>query len=158
MAIEVPDASVPISVGDGRPSQAWYAILSRLVGVFNRVNVDVNNPGSGLLSRAAKTQSDFQAVYIEFADDKEYPFVDWAWDFEIEEVSTVAQSGTCTVTIEINGTPLGGSANSASTTPDTEVHSSDNVVEDGDTVAIVVSSNSSCEGLSVTLRGTRTLA
>ena len=78
--------------------------------------------------------------------------------FTITEVTTICTTGTCTVTVEINGTPLGGSANSASTSEQSQAHSSANEVEAGDTVEIVISSNSGCEGLTVDVAATIVLA
>lgn len=75
----------------------------------------------------------------------------------ITEVTTRCTTGTATVTITINGTNLGGSANSVSTTEQSQAHSTANAVAAGDTVAIVVSSTSSAEMISVSIAGTVTL-
>lgn len=96
---------------------------------------------------------------IEVADNKTYAVIQKAaLGFTITEVTTIATIGTCTVTVKINGTSLGGTANSVSTTEQSQAHSSANVVAVGDTVAIVVSSNASCEGVTVDIAGTETLA
>jgi hypothetical protein len=81
-----------------------------------------------------------------------------AYGFTITEVTTRCTTGTSTVTVTINGTPLGGTANSASTTEQSQAHASANVVAAGDTLAIVVSSNAACEMLTVDIAGTMTLA
>lgn len=95
---------------------------------------------------------------LEAPEDKTYVIIQKAArPFTIAETTTRCTAGTATVTITINGTNLGGSANSASTTEQSQSHSSANEVAVGDTVAIVVSSTSNCEMLSVSIAGTVTL-
>jgi hypothetical protein len=63
------------------------------------------------------------------------------------------------VTFKINGNALGGTANSASTSEQSQAHSSSNSVAADDDVEVTFSSTSSdCENLAATLKGTRTLA
>lgn len=93
------------------------------------------------------------------AENKTYAVIGKAaFAFTITEVTTRSTAGTCTVTITINGVALGGSANSVSTSEQSQTHSSANAVAAGDTVAIVVSSNSNCEGITVDIAGTLELA
>lgn len=92
-------------------------------------------------------------------EDKTYTVIQKsAVAFTITEVTTITAVGTATVTVKINGTSLGGSANSASTSEQSQSHSSSNAVAVGDTLAIVVSSTSSCERLTVDIAGTMDLA
>lgn len=107
---------------------------------------------------ASKSQVWVEAAYIELPEDKDYPFIALNYTGTITSVVTEAQSGSCTVQVLIGATALGGGTNSASTTRDTVAHSSSNDLADGDDVTIRISSNSDCEGLSVTLKGTQTLA
>jgi hypothetical protein len=74
--------------------------------------------------------------------------------FTITDVTTIAAAGSCTVTVKINGVSLGGTANSASTSEQSQAHTTANEVAEGDTVAIVISSTSSCEMLTVDIAGT----
>lgn len=76
----------------------------------------------------------------------------------ITEATTRSESGTCTATFKINTTALGGTANSVSSTEQSQAHASSNVFVAGDDIVITASSNSSCLGLSFTLQYTRTLA
>jgi hypothetical protein len=66
----------------------------------------------------------------------------------ITATTTICTSGTCTATFQINGTNIGGSANSVSTTQTTQTHSSSNLVNVGDNISIVISSNASCANMS----------
>lgn len=69
----------------------------------------------------------------------------------ILSVTTVAASGTCTVTGRIGATPLGGTANAASTTKTTQAHSSANAYASGNDIYFAASANAACVGLSVTV-------
>lgn len=112
----------------------------------------------GLPGKAGLTQPASAHWLIETADNKTYRVIgNSAQAFTITGVSTVSSVGTCTVTVQINGTPLGGGANAASTTPQTKSHTSANEVAVGDAVSIVVSSNAGCEGLTVDIAGTMVL-
>lgn len=112
-----------------------------------------------LASKAGLPQVASGHWLIEVADNKTYVIIiKAAQAFTITEVTTKAVTGTCTLTVTINGVALGGSANSVSTSEQSQAHSSANEVAAGDTVAIVVSSNSGCEGISVSIAGTTALA
>ncbi|WP_374607094.1 hypothetical protein [Thermomonas sp.] len=76
----------------------------------------------------------------------------------ITEVTTVSASGTCTLTAKINTTALGGTANSVSSSEQSQAHSSANVFSAGDDIVLTVSSNSSCSKMTVTIKYTRTLS
>jgi hypothetical protein len=82
-----------------------------------------------------------------------------AFAFTITETTTITGAGTSTVTISINGTPLGGTANSASTSEQSQAHSSANAVAAGDDISITFASTSSdCVNLSLNIAGTIVLA
>lgn len=76
----------------------------------------------------------------------------------ITEVTTRSASGTCTATWKINTTALGGTANSVSSSEQTQSHASSNAFSAGDDIVLTVSSNSSCADMSFTIKYTRTLA
>ena len=157
--VAIPHASARIALEDGRPSSQWYQVLSRLVRLFNDTTADLDDAEGGLATKAAKEQAWHDASLIEFADDKEYRIiVNAAYGVTITSVTTRSTAGTCTVTVSINGTPLGGTANSVSTSEATQAHASANVVAAGDDIEITISDNSGAEGVSVNLRGTRTFA
>jgi hypothetical protein len=109
--------------------------------------------------KASVNQTWEQSWLIEFADNKDYRVViNSALARTITGVTTRSSSGTCTLTVKINTTALGGTANSVSTSEQTQSHSSDNAVAVGDDIVLTVSSNSGAENVSVTLTGTLTLA
>lgn len=76
---------------------------------------------------------------------------------EITAVTTDCDTGTCTAQVRINGTPLGGTSNSVSTTEQTQAHTSANNAAVGDDVTLVISSNSGCEGLRLSMKFNRPL-
>jgi len=76
----------------------------------------------------------------------------------ITETTTICASGSCTLTFKVNTTALGGTANSVSTSEQSQTHSSANVFAAGDDIVLTVSSNSSCSKMTFTITYTRTLA
>lgn len=76
----------------------------------------------------------------------------------ITETTTKSWSGTCTATFKINSTALGGTANSVSTSEESQAHASANSVAAGDDIVLTVSSNSSCEDMNFTIKYTATLS
>lgn len=80
----------------------------------------------------------------------------FAWT--ITETNTITEVGTSTVTVKIGTTALGGSSNSASTSLDTQSHSSANAVALTNQINVEFSSTSGdCENLCLTIYGTRIL-
>ena len=71
-------------------------------------------------------------------------------------MTTKSASGTCTATWKINSTALGGTANSVSSSEQSQAHSSNNVFAAGDDIVLTVSSNSSCLKMAWTITYTRT--
>ncbi|CAN1724439.1 conserved protein of unknown function [Hyphomicrobium sp. 1Nfss2.1] len=126
---------------------------------INSVMRTLTGTKSGLTSSKAGLEQTASGHWLlEAPEDKTYAVIQKASQaFTITEVTTRCTAGTATVTITINGTNLGGTANSASTTEQSQAHSSANAVAAGDTVAIVVSSTSSAEMLTVDIAGTVTL-
>jgi len=114
---------------------------------------------TGVAGKAAKTQTYEQSWLIEYPDNKDYRVViNAALARTITGVTTRSSTGTCTVTVKINTTALGGTANSVTTTESTQAHSSANALAVGDDIVLTVSANSSAENVSVTLIGTVDLA
>jgi hypothetical protein len=150
--------TIPTPRGDSNASlKTWAeALATILTRRFATADASTN---TSLDSKAGLAQMASGHWLIEVPDDKSYTVIQKAaFAFSITEVTTIATAGTCTVTIEINGTPLGGTANSASVSEQSQAHASANDVAAGDTVEIVVSSNSGCEGLTVDIAGTMQLA
>lgn len=78
--------------------------------------------------------------------------------FTITETTTICESGTCTATFKINTTALGGTANSVSTTEQSQAQSTSNTGSAGDDIQVTISSNSSCVGMSFHVKYTRALS
>lgn len=129
-------------------------------GEMHRWMKDQQRTAAGIsAAKAAKTQTWEQSWLIEFADDKDYRVVvNSALARTITSVTTRSSTGTCTLTVKIGTTALGGTANSVSTTEQTQAHSSANAVAVGDDIVLTVSANAGAEGVSVTLTGSLTLA
>ena len=151
-----PDPSSRVIDDNGKITSRWYnyfQTITRLVRSFSTDDI-----AEEVGERASKTQPFSDATFIEFPDDKDYVFLSLGITGTITSVEAVCASGTCTVTVLINGTALGGDASSVTTAESIENHVSDNALTPDDNVTIQVSDTSSVEGLSVTLRGSRTLA
>lgn len=73
----------------------------------------------------------------------------------ITEVTTICESGTGTLTTKINTTALGGTANSVSSSQQSQAQSSANVFAAGDDIQLTFSSLSSLVGVSATIKYTR---
>jgi hypothetical protein len=117
---------------------------------------DVQRNGASLAVRA---QSWEQTITIEFPEDKDYPlFQNSQIARTITKVSSKCSTGTCTATVKIGSTALGGTANSVSSTEDVQAHSSDNDIAVGDDGLVTISSNSSAEMVVITISGTLVLA
>ena len=110
--------------------------------------------------KAAKSQTETWGIGpIEFPDNKDYRvLINAARGFTINSVSTRCATGSCTLTVKINMTALGGTANSVTTSESTQTHSSANVVAEGDDVVLTISANSSAEDVSISMSVTETLA
>ncbi len=76
----------------------------------------------------------------------------------INSVTTICESGSCTLTGKINSTALGGSANSVSTSEVTQTHTTSNSLAVGDDFVLTPSSISSLIGMTVTVKITVSLA
>ncbi len=82
---------------------------------------------------------------IPFVENKDYDLIfDSPIDGTILSMRTKAASGTATFTGKIGSTPLGGTANSVSSSTQTQAHTSANVFAAGDSLKITASSASAC--------------
>lgn len=73
--------------------------------------------------------------------------VDAPYAMTVTETVTQSTAGTATATFKIGATPLGGAANSVSTSKQAQAHASANVVAAGDAIVLTVSSNSGSANL-----------
>lgn len=152
--LSLPEAAERIAMEDGRPGATWYRVFARLVSQFN---TNARSVSDSLGTKATLGQAWSETVVIDIPDDGDYVFPAVAGDFSITSVVTECDSGTCTATVKIDGVALGGSANAVSILRNTQTHSSANTHADGDDITVTISANASCERLSLTMIGTRTL-
>ncbi len=148
MTIPVPSAALVTK--DGTPTlplRQWMQEVQRVAD------------GAAAKVTAAAAQTDTLSVVIARPKDGDTlvlrPFATGA---TITEVRTKSSAGTCTLTVKINATALGGTANSVSTTEVAQAHTSANVADTDDNLTLTVSANSGCTDLSVTITYTTTLA
>lgn len=108
-------------------------------------------------SGASITQTkEFMSGFLSSPSNKDYRIVvKAAHGGTITETTTRSASGTCTATFKINTTALGGTANSVSSSEQSQAHSSSNVFAEGDDLVITISSNSACIDMSFTIKYTR---
>lgn len=112
------------------------------------------------LSAAARAQtSSWHGVILGALSNRSYTLVlkaDHAGT--ITETTTKCVSGTATATFKIGSTALGGTANSVSSSEQSQAQASNNAYSAGDDIVLTISSNSSCVDLSFTIKRTVTLA
>lgn len=137
---------------------AYEGLLKVVAGgvkVYNGSTWEAISGGSG----ASTTQTgEFMSGFISSPANKDYRIVvKAAHGGTITETTTRSASGTCTATFKINTTALGGTANSVSSSEQSQAHSSSNVFAAGDDIVITISSNSSCADMSFTIKYTRVL-
>lgn len=115
---------------------------------------------TSLADKAAKSQTAEQiSGFLSSPANKDYRIaLNMAHGGTITETTTRSASGTCTATFKVNTTALGGTANSVSSSEQSQSHSSSNTFVAGDDIVLTVSSNSSCADMSFSIKYTRTLA
>ncbi len=131
----------------------------------NRTHTLPNESGtvaltSDLTSKAGTSQVfDWPPLLYGTVTNGDYKIIiDCSFGGTINEVTTQSTAGTGTFTVKINTTPLGGTANSVSTTKQTQTHSSANTFVAGDDIVITCSSASALQNVSVKIKYTRTLS
>ncbi|CAA2139595.1 transporter [Hyphomicrobium sp. ghe19] len=96
-------------------------------------------------------------VSIEYPQNQDYPIeINAPYGYTITQVDSYCASGSCTATVKIGTTALGGTANSVSTSLQSQPRTSANVVAAGNTTKVTISSNSACNRLRLVLWITRT--
>jgi hypothetical protein len=110
-------------------------------------------------ARAAKTQTtEMIAGFIASPSNKSYTLVlKAAHAGTITETTTICVSGTCTATFKIGSNALGGTANSVSSSEQSQAHASNNAVVAGDDIVLTISANSTCVDMAFSIKYTRTL-
>jgi hypothetical protein len=131
--VKVPDSGV-INNPEG---------VNDILGFYNDLTRAIN----GLSKQAGS--GDFVSLYYRFPDNGSIEFINIPSARKVRSVTTKSVSGSCTVEFSVNGTPLSGGPNSASTTQQVVTH--DDEIPAGADWSMGVSANANCEGLSVTL-------
>lgn len=147
--VPLPDANAAmVDAKTMAPTPVWYRIMDTLLRRFSEAEDVI----------PALSQETFGSWHIEFPDDKDYRLIiNIPFAVTIAEVTTRSTSGTCTATVKINTTALGGTANSVSSSEQSQAHTTANAMAAGDDLVLTISSNASCEGMVMTIAGTRTL-
>ena len=110
------------------------------------------------IGAAATTQTDFISGIIASPMDQDYRIVlNIPYAITITELTTRSASGTCTLTGKINTTALGGTANSVTSSEQSQSHGSANVASVGDDIVLTISSNAATVDLSFLIKFTRVL-
>ena len=143
-ALKVPDSSAIAS-----PSG-----IDSILGFYNSI-ADFAKNAKALFDGTIVDTREFSMTFVE--DGTYHLALNTPFPMEILSVTTDCDSGTCTATVKINGTSLGGTANSVSTTEQTQNHTTNKEAVAGDDVALVISSNSSCEGMRLSMKFLRPL-
>lgn len=144
-----------------RGAAGWARLGAGTNGHFLKTQGTGANPtwAAGAGGASTTQTGEMMSGFIGSPSNKDYQIVvNAAHGGTITDVTTRSASGTCTATFKINTTALGGTANSVSSTEQTQSHASANVFAAGDDIVITVSSNSSCADMSFTIKYTRTLA
>lgn len=152
MTYPVPVQSNNLVDKDGKPTEDMYRFMQAQKNAATQA-------AAVSATKAAKDQVWEQSFFIEYPENKDYRLVINSQEARtVTNVTTRSSAGTCTLTVKLNTTALGGSANSVSTSETSQAHSSSNVVQIGDDIVFTVSASSSIEGLSILISGTMTLA
>lgn len=119
-----------------------------------RVAVEGNN-----LLIATDVITDAISGVIELPDNQDYRLVvNMPFAGTITQTTTRSASGTATATFKVNTTALGGTANSVSSSEQSQAHASSNTFSAGDDIVVTISSNAACLNLSFTVKFTRSLS
>ena len=130
----------------------WFVQVNKVLGL----NTDVSNEPD-------PPDPEFELledwpILIPYAEDKDYVLIqNNSVEREISLTTSKSNSGTCTATFKINTTALGGTANSVSSTEQTQAHASANILGVGDDLVVTISSNSSCVEARLNVHTTRML-
>lgn len=150
----LPEATAQFALPDGRPVAVWYRWFWDVANMIPKIIAIIDNPPP---VPTYELLEDFSVV-IQFPANRDYRLVlDASADRTITEVVTRCVSGTCAAQVKIDGTALGGAANSVSSSEQKQAHSTANLWEVGKDMVLTVSSNSSCLDMTLTVKTVRTL-
>jgi hypothetical protein len=157
--VSLPQPEHPIA-GGNPTDQYWWRWFKQADAILRAINTDLTNVTLDTLAAASRTQTaEFISGGIAVPANQDYQLViKIPHGGTITEATTRCVSGTCTATFKVNTTALGGTANSVSSSKQSQAHSSTNTFAADDDIVVTISSNSACVGLSFTLKYTRTYA
>ena len=149
-------STAELNVLDGIPGTLTATELGYVDGVTSAIQTQLN-------AKASTTQGwGISATIIGTVTDQDivlYMKVPAALNnATITETVTDCTSGTATATFKINTTALGGTANSVSSTEQSQAHASANTLATGDDIVVTISSASSLTSPRFSLSGSRTLS
>lgn len=155
----LPPPNHPISSGD-TINEDWWRWFKQADAILRAIKTDFTNITLASLGAASSTQTaEFISGFIGVPSNKDYRLVvKIPHAGTVTEVTTRSESGTCTATFKINTTALGGTANSVSSSEQSQSHSSSNAFAADDDIVVTISSNSACVGMSFTIKYSRTYA
>lgn len=107
----------------------------------------------------AKSQKDFWSGLIVTPTTRSYDLArNVPYAGTIDNTTVFLTAGTASITFTINGTSIGGTGNSASTSQDSQSHSSANAFSSGDNIGMSVTAQSSSSSLAFTIAITKSLS
>jgi hypothetical protein len=115
------------------------------------------NGTSGSSGTSAPTAFEWQVLLYGTISNTQYKIAtDMSFGGTITQVSAISTSGTGTMEVLINSTPLGGTANAVSSVQSTQNHSTSNVFVATDSISLSFSSTSSLNNVTVKILYSRT--
>jgi hypothetical protein len=113
-------------------------------------------PNEALIGPNTGSSIGFTWSFIGTGTARAYPLLLKApFAFRITEVTSKCTSGTATATVSIDAVNLGGTANSVSSSEQSQTHSSANTVSAGQDVVVTLSSVTSPVDPIITVKGVR---
>lgn len=158
-------AMIAISLGSGNWRVPIYQPASGKAIIAPAFSEITGKPttlsGYGITDAAAISQTDesFYGVILNSLSDRDYRIVlKAAHGGTVTETTTRCVSGTATATFKVNTSALGGTANSVSSSEQSQAHASANTFAAGDDIVITISASAACVDMSFSIKYTRTYA
>lgn len=151
----IPEATTRFATPEGRPQQEWYRWFWDISNLIPNIIAIIDAPPPA--DPEYELIEEFSVV-IAYPSAKDYRLViKAAVGRTITEVVTRSVSGTCTATVKVDTTALGGTANSVSSSEQSQLHTTSNTWGVGADLVLTVSSVSACVDMTLTVKTTRTL-
>jgi len=180
---KIPQAQAPVLDANGKFTMAWFRFLASLDSIRKAISDgvgaallkaqnladvadaatafgNIKQSASGATTGVVKqTQPDFISVFVpkvvngDIVLSQKLPY-----GVTITSSVTDCGSGTCSVRLKLDGSNVGSTANSVSTSEQEQTHSTANTGSSGQTLVATVSSNSSCLNMALQVNLTWNLA